>query len=155
MRRAALLLLLAALPPPAAPQPPLPAGPTACTQDLIRGIAWGAGTGAYQFEGAAAPAAGRRAASVWDAFIAANPGAIADGSNADVADDLAGRFRSDIELMQKLKVRPAIQIMSRFACPCSSAVIRKANCVCRFAAARLIPGCCAKSNVCGELQQHA
>jgi hypothetical protein len=81
----------------------LPPAPEQCTPDVISGVAWGAGTGAHQFEGAG----GGRAPSVWEAFTAANPGAIADRTDAKQGADFYNRFKSDVQLMQKLGVRRA------------------------------------------------
>lgn len=62
---------------------------------------WGTATAAYQVEGATAEDG--RGPSIWDAF-AATPGAIADGSNGDVADDHYHRFPADVALMADLGV---------------------------------------------------
>ncbi len=59
-------------------------------------FAWGFASSAYQVEGAAAE--GGRGPSIWDAF-ARTPGAIADGSTADVACDHYHRYRDDVRLM--------------------------------------------------------
>ncbi len=64
-------------------------------------FAWGTATAAYQVEGAALEDG--RTPSIWDTF-ARRPGAIADGSTGDVADDHYHRFREDVELMASLGV---------------------------------------------------
>lgn len=60
---------------------------------------WGAGSSAYQIEGAAEDAGKGR--SVWDAFVE-RPGAIADGQSGRQACDFFNRFRDDIALMRGL-----------------------------------------------------
>jgi beta-glucosidase len=62
---------------------------------------WGTATAAYQVEGATHEDG--RGASIWDAF-AATPGAIADGSNGDIADDHYHRYLEDVALMADLGV---------------------------------------------------
>ena len=63
---------------------------------------WGAGTSAYQVEGAAnEPGKGE---SVWDAFVQ-QPGVIADGQTGDVACDFFHRYPTDIALMRALHLR--------------------------------------------------
>ncbi|WP_211589050.1 GH1 family beta-glucosidase [Allorhizocola rhizosphaerae] len=63
------------------------------------GFLWGTATAAYQVEGAVAEDG--RGASIWDVF-AHTPGAIADGTNADVAVDHYHRYREDVRLMAEL-----------------------------------------------------
>jgi beta-glucosidase len=63
------------------------------------GFRFGAATSAAQIEGAAREDG--KGASIWDAFCA-TPGAIADGSNIDVACDHVHRFPEDIERMKWL-----------------------------------------------------
>ncbi|NAZ81333.1 beta-glucosidase [Kineococcus sp. R8] len=65
------------------------------------GFAWGTATAAYQVEGAADEDG--RGPSVWDVF-ARRPGAVADGSTGDVADDHYHRFAEDVRLMADLGV---------------------------------------------------
>lgn len=60
---------------------------------------WGAGTSAYQIEGAANEA--DRGASVWDTFCR-RPGAIRYGDSGDTACDHVHRFREDVALMQQI-----------------------------------------------------
>ena len=60
---------------------------------------WGTATASYQIEGAVAED-GRRP-SIWDTF-ARTPGAIADGTTGDVADDHYHRYAADIALMADL-----------------------------------------------------
>ncbi|MFD0556552.1 beta-glucosidase [Stackebrandtia endophytica] len=77
--------------------PPLP--------DLPRfpaGFGWGAATAAFQIEGS--PTADGKGASIWDEFVA-RPGAIRDGSTADVACDSYRRFREDTDLLAWLGMR--------------------------------------------------
>ncbi|MBT9486233.1 MAG: beta-glucosidase [Rubrivivax sp.] len=62
---------------------------------------WGVATSAYQIEGAAA--VDGRGPSVWDSFCAV-PGAIADGSNGDVACDHYHRWAQDLDLIRDLGV---------------------------------------------------
>jgi beta-glucosidase len=62
---------------------------------------FGAATAAYQVEGATRE--GGRGRSIWDDF-AVTPGAIADGTTGDVADDHYHRFLEDIEIMADLGV---------------------------------------------------
>ena len=63
---------------------------------------WGFAASAYQIEGAATEDG--RGPSVWDTF-ARVPGAIADGSNGDVACDHYHRYRDDVALMAGLGAR--------------------------------------------------
>ena len=62
---------------------------------------WGAATSSYQIEGATG--ADGRGKSIWDRFCA-TPGAIADGSNGDVACDHYHRYPEDVALMQRLNL---------------------------------------------------
>lgn len=62
---------------------------------------WGVATSSYQIEGAAQ--ADGRGLSIWDTFSRV-PGAIADGSNGDVACDHYHRLEEDIALMAELGV---------------------------------------------------
>lgn len=63
------------------------------------GFVWGAATAAFQVEGA--PDADGKGRSVWDTFTR-TPGAIADGSVADIACDHYHRFPADIALLAEL-----------------------------------------------------
>jgi beta-glucosidase len=65
------------------------------------GFVWGVATSAYQIEGAAATDG--RAPSVWDRFCGV-PGAIADGSNGDVACDHYHRWAQDLDIVAALGV---------------------------------------------------
>lgn len=65
------------------------------------GFTWGVSTSAYQIEGAADEDG--RTPSVWDTFCG-RPGAIADGSNGDVACDHYHRCDDDLALMSELGV---------------------------------------------------
>jgi beta-glucosidase len=67
--------------------------------DFPADFAWGTATASYQVEGATREDG--RGASIWDVF-AATPGAIADGTTGDIADDQYHRFREDIKLMVDL-----------------------------------------------------
>ncbi len=67
--------------------------------DFPEDFVWGTATAAYQVEGAVHE--GGRGPSIWDTFTRA-PGAIADGSNGDVAVDHYRRYPEDIELMRDL-----------------------------------------------------
>lgn len=66
------------------------------------GFVWGAGTSAYQIEGAVA--ADGRGPSVWDAFCRV-PGAIASGHTGDTACDHYHRAAEDIALMRDIGLR--------------------------------------------------
>jgi len=63
------------------------------------GFLWGAGTSAFQIEGAAASE--ERGQSVWDTFCR-RPDAIRYGDTGDTACDHVNRFRDDVALMQQL-----------------------------------------------------
>jgi beta-glucosidase len=76
--------------------------PVALARRFPRGFTWGFAASAYQVEGAAAEDG--RGRSVWDTF-ARVPGAIADGSNGDVACDHYHRFPEDAALMGRLGAR--------------------------------------------------
>ena len=62
---------------------------------------WGVATSAFQIEGAAS--ADGRGPSTWDTFCR-KPGAIADGSNGDVACDHYNRWQSDLDIVASLGV---------------------------------------------------
>jgi beta-glucosidase len=62
---------------------------------------WGAATSAFQIEGAAR--SDGKGPSIWDEFCRI-PGAIADGSNADVACDHYHRLEADLDLLADLGV---------------------------------------------------
>lgn len=66
---------------------------------LPPGFLWGTATAAYQIEGAVQ--ADGRGPSIWDTFCRV-PGAIADGTNADVACDHYHRLDEDLDLMARL-----------------------------------------------------
>ena len=65
------------------------------------GFVWGVATSSYQIEGAAS--ADGRAPSVWDTFCRV-PGAIADGSNGDLACDHYHRWADDLDIVRDLGV---------------------------------------------------
>ncbi|XP_037496898.1 beta-glucosidase 17 isoform X2 [Jatropha curcas] len=64
------------------------------------GFVFGAGSSAYQYEGAAAMD-GRRP-SIWDTFTRKHPEKIADHSNGNVADDFYQLYEYDIPLMKEI-----------------------------------------------------
>jgi beta-glucosidase len=66
------------------------------------GFVWGVATSAFQVEGA--HDADGRGPSIWDTF-AARPGAIEDGSNAQIACDHYHRYAQDVEIIRSLGVR--------------------------------------------------
>src|SRR5262245_8401446 len=66
-----------------------------------RNFVWGAATSAFQIEGAARMDG--KGPSIWDDFCRV-PGAIADGSNGDVACDHYHRLESDLDLIADLGV---------------------------------------------------
>jgi len=65
------------------------------------GFVWGVATSSYQIEGAAS--VDGRAPSVWDSFCRV-PGAIADGSNGDVACDHYQLWAGDLDIVRDLGV---------------------------------------------------
>jgi beta-glucosidase len=69
--------------------------------DFPSDFAWGTATAAYQVEGSTT--ADGRGPSIWDSFVRV-PGAIADGSTGEVADDHYRRWPEDLELMSGLGV---------------------------------------------------
>jgi beta-glucosidase len=66
-----------------------------------RDFVWGTATSAFQIEGAAR--VDGKGASIWDEFCRV-PGAIADGSNGDIACDHYHRVESDLDLIAHLGV---------------------------------------------------
>ena len=66
------------------------------------GFIWGAGTSAYQIEGA--HRADGRGPSVWDTFTH-TPGKIRNGDTGDVACDHYNRWPEDVELMRQLGLK--------------------------------------------------
>jgi beta-glucosidase len=83
-------------------KPTVELDPVALGARFPTGFGWGFATSAYQVEGATTEDG--RGRSVWDTF-ARVPGAIADGSNGDVADDHYHRFAEDVALMASLGAR--------------------------------------------------
>lgn len=77
---------------------PMPAHPS---QAFPPDFVWGVATSAFQIEGAAME--GGRGESIWDRFCR-QPGAIADGSNGDVACDHYHRLEADLDLIAQLGV---------------------------------------------------
>lgn len=63
---------------------------------------WGAGTSAYQIEGA--PFEDGKGPSVWDMMVR-KPGVIFDGHTGDVACDHYHRYRTDVELMSRIGLK--------------------------------------------------
>jgi beta-glucosidase len=74
---------------------------TADTTGLPATFRWGAGTSAYQVEGAVH--AGGRSPSIWDTFGRV-PGAVAGGDTGDVACDHYHRMPQDVALLRELGV---------------------------------------------------
>jgi beta-glucosidase len=76
------------------------------TKDLHQrfpaGFRWGVATSAFQIEGAAFEDG--RGESIWDRFCR-RPGAIADGSNGDIACDHYHRWEQDLDLIASLGVQ--------------------------------------------------
>lgn len=64
------------------------------------GFIFGAGTAAYQSEGAAFTDG--RGPSVWETFTRKHPEKIADQSNADVTSDFYHRYKADIKLFKEI-----------------------------------------------------
>ena len=71
--------------------------PVGLERHFPEGFVWGAGTSAFQIEGARAS----RGENIWDRFCA-RPGAIADGSNGDLACDHVARWPTDVALLGDL-----------------------------------------------------
>jgi beta-glucosidase len=69
--------------------------------DFPTSFTWGTATASYQIEGATTEDG--RGPSIWDTF-ARTPGAIADGTTGDVADDHYHRYPEDVALMADLGV---------------------------------------------------
>ncbi|XP_031274801.1 beta-glucosidase 17-like [Pistacia vera] len=64
------------------------------------GFLFGAGSSAYQYEGAA-HADGRKP-SIWDTFVIENPEKISDHSTGDVADEFYYLYKEDVGLMKEI-----------------------------------------------------
>ena len=69
------------------------------TTPLPEGFVWGAAASAFQTEGATGTDG--RGESIWDRFCR-TPGRIRDGGTGDIACDVYGRYREDVELMRAL-----------------------------------------------------
>src|SRR5262249_25112968 len=76
--------------------------PAAVALTFPAGFVWGAATSAYQVEGGVKTDG--RGGSIWDTFTH-TPGAIGDGSNADVACDHYHLWESDLDLIKRLGLR--------------------------------------------------
>ncbi|GAB2212813.1 hypothetical protein Droror1_Dr00020807 [Drosera rotundifolia] len=61
---------------------------------------FGAGSAAYQYEGAASEDG--KGPSIWDEFTSKYPDKISDHSNGDIANDLYHRYKDDIKIMKKM-----------------------------------------------------
>ncbi len=70
--------------------------------EFPEGFAWGAGTAAFQIEGAAAEDG--RTPSIWDTF-SRTPGKVNGGDNGDIACDHYHRMKQDLDLMTTLGLR--------------------------------------------------
>ena len=70
-------------------------------QRFPRDFIWGVATSSFQIEGAAT--ADGKGPSIWDTFCR-QPGAIADGSNGDIACDHYHRWPADLDLIKALGV---------------------------------------------------
>ena len=71
------------------------------THDFPADFVWGVATSSFQIEGAAQ--ADGKGPSIWDSFCRV-PGAIADGSNGDVACEHYQRWQQDLDLIADLGV---------------------------------------------------
>jgi beta-glucosidase len=87
---------------PVSTSPSYDTDPARLAEPFPAGFGWGFAASAYQIEGAAAEDG--RGPSIWDTF-ARQPGAIADGSNGDVACDHYRRYPDDVGLMADLGAR--------------------------------------------------
>ena len=87
------------------PTPALPPANRTTAEPLASqfppGFLWGVATSAFQIEGAAS--AEGKGPSIWDTFCR-QPGAIADGSNGDVACEHHARLESDLDMIASLGV---------------------------------------------------
>lgn len=79
-----------------------PASGVAAPARFPDGFLWGTATSAYQIEGAVHEDG--RGPSIWDTF-SHTPGKIADGSNADRANDHYHRYKEDVGLIKELGVK--------------------------------------------------
>ncbi|CAI0428024.1 unnamed protein product [Linum tenue] len=64
------------------------------------GFLFGAGTAAYQSEGAAS--GDGKGPSIWDTFVKQHPEKIMDHSTGDLADNFYKKYKEDIKLMKKI-----------------------------------------------------
>ncbi|GMY22300.1 beta-glucosidase 17-like isoform X1 [Fagus crenata] len=68
--------------------------------DFPAGFVFGAGSSAYQYEGAAYQDG--KGSSIWDTFTTIHPEKILDHSTGNVAEDFYSRFKEDIALMKEI-----------------------------------------------------
>lgn len=78
-----------------------PHSPARLAAGFPPGFAWGAGTSAFQIEGASR--AGGRGVSIWDTF-AATPGNVADGDTGEEAADHYHHYAEDVALLRSLGI---------------------------------------------------
>jgi beta-glucosidase len=93
---------IAAAPAQAAKRAAKPAPDRHAPAGFPAGFVWGTATSAYQIEGAVNEDG--RGRSIWDTF-SHTPGKIADGSNADRANDHYHRYKEDVGLIKQLGVK--------------------------------------------------
>jgi beta-glucosidase len=79
-----------------------PAHDQCAAASFPKGFVWGIAASAFQIEGAVNEDG--RSHSIWDTF-AHTPGKIADGSNADRANDHYHRYKEDVSLIKELGVK--------------------------------------------------
>jgi beta-glucosidase len=93
---------MAASPAKAADGEPKPASDRHTPAGFPKDFLWGTATSSYQIEGAVNEDG--RGRSIWDTF-AHTPGKIADGTNADRANDHYHRYKEDVGLIKELGVK--------------------------------------------------
>ncbi|WP_024511260.1 GH1 family beta-glucosidase [Bradyrhizobium sp. ARR65] len=99
---AGLALGIAAAPAKADETPAQPAAGRLASGSFPSGFIWGTATSAYQIEGAVNEDG--RGRSIWDTF-SHQQGHIADGTNADRANDHYHRYKEDVGLIRELGVK--------------------------------------------------